>query len=206
MNINKKVPIRYWMLGSKYHLALDAMEFASSFHTGLRKDGKTPEFEHQLSIANFLRTLENSLDKPEETLAAAFLHDVCEDYDVSFEEIHSKFGDEVGIAVNSLTKKYRGYKEDIKVYYKNIAADNIASIVKGADRIHNVQSMQGVFSLDKQRKYIKETNELVLPMLKEARRTFTKQEPAYENIKHVLKTQLELIEAVILASEGQINE
>ena len=193
--MDKLVPIRYWMLGREYHLALQAMEYASLFHTGTRKDGFTPEFEHQISIASFVRTLIHALDRPEETLASVFLHDVCEDYDVGFEEIESKFGLDVKDAVVLLTKKHRGAQIDRQAYYDGIAKNRIASIVKGADRIHNIQTMQEVFSMDKQVKYIDETNNLVLPMLKLARRKFTSQEPAYENIKHVLRTQVELIEA-----------
>lgn len=200
--MNSEIPIRYWMLGSGYHLALDAMEFASKFHTGLRKDGITHEFEHQLSISSFIRTLIHSLEQPEKTLAAAFLHDVCEDYDVGFEEIETRYGNEVKEAIVLLTKKHRGATIDREAYYSGLASNRIASVVKGADRIHNIQTMPDVFSVEKQKKYVAETNDLVLPMLKAARRKFTKQEPAYENIKHILKSQLELIKAVHKAQEN----
>jgi (p)ppGpp synthase/HD superfamily hydrolase len=182
------------MLGREYHLALQAMEYASTFHIGKRKNGD-PEFEHQVSIASFVRTLISTLDNPEETLASVFLHDVCEDYDVGFEEIEAKFGLDVKDAVVLLTKKHRGAHVDRQAYYEGIGKNRIASIVKGADRIHNIQTMQGAFSIEKQVEYIDETNNLVLPMLKSARRKFTSQESAYENIKHVLKAQVDLIAA-----------
>lgn len=195
------ISMRYWLLGRNYHAAIEAMEFASKFHTGFRKDNCTPEFEHQLSIASFVRTLTNELQRPEQTLAVAFLHDVCEDYPVSLEEIESKFGEEIRDAVDCLTKKESMShmsvdKYKYESYYTKIANNKIASIVKGADRMHNIQSMHGVFCLDKQEKYVKETNDYVLPMLKSARRTFVSQEPAYENIKHVLKSQIDLILAI----------
>jgi (p)ppGpp synthase/HD superfamily hydrolase len=190
------VALRYWLLGAGFHQGLKALEFGASQHTGLRKDGITPEFEHQLRIALFLKTLLKDLEYPEETLAASLLHDTPEDKDVGFEEINSKFGSRISNAVVLLTKKYRGDKTPPEVYYKNLSKDPIASVVKGADRINNIQSMVGVFTLEKQKQYIEETKTLVLPMLKEARRTFTRQEAVYENIKFVLKSQLELIVAM----------
>lgn len=190
------VSMRYWLLGRNMHRALAALEFGATFHTGLRKDGVTPEYRHQLSIGHYIRTFINHLDLPEETLAAAFLHDICEDYDVGFEEIESKFGIEVGKAVTLLSKEHRGDKIPLEVYYKQIAKNPIASVVKGADRVNNIQTMVGVFSLERQKTYIEETEGLVLSMLKSARRLFTTQESAYENMKFVLRSQLELIQAI----------
>src|ERR1035437_5526604 len=120
------VSLRYWMLGRSMHLALSALEFGAKFHTGTRKDGKTPEYAHQLSIASYVRTFINHLDFPEQTLVAAFLHDVCEDYDVGFEEIDTKFGFEIGRAVRLLSKEHRGDKTPMDVYYKEIAKNPIA--------------------------------------------------------------------------------
>ncbi len=48
--------LRTWLYGKDYFLALDALEFASRYHRGLRKDGKTPEFFHQVFIVNYIRT------------------------------------------------------------------------------------------------------------------------------------------------------
>lgn len=196
MNEKLLISMRYWMLGRNMHIGLKALEFGASLHTGLRKDGVTPEYQHQLSIAHLLRTFLGHLDSPEFCLATACLHDICEDKDVGFEEINAKFGPEICKSVSLLTKTHRGDKVPPEVYYKGIASDPIASVVKGADRINNIQSMVGVFSLEKQKQYIEETETLVLPMLKIARRQFTTQDSAYENMKFVLKSQLELIKAI----------
>jgi len=192
--MNKKIiTLRYWLLGRGYHVALQALEFAAAFHTGMRKDGHTPEFDHQITIALYIRTLVDLLDQPEETLASVFLHDVCEDHDVGFDEIEAQFGRPIRDAVIRLTKVHRGIRVPPEIYYSKIAKSPIASIVKAADRMHNMQTMSKVFSEAKQVSYIKETTDYILPMLKEARRTFTRQEPVYENVKLVLLTQIELI-------------
>ncbi len=190
------ISLRYWLLGANFHQALKALEFGASQHTSLRKDGITPEFEHQLRITLFVKTLLKDLEYPEEALAASLLHDTPEDKDIGFEEINFKFGPIIGKAVELLTKKHRGDKLPLEIYYKNLGNDPIASVVKGADRINNIQTMVGVFTVEKQKQYIEETETLVLPMLKQARRQFTAQESVYENIKFVLQNQLQLIKAI----------
>ncbi len=195
------IAMRFWLLGRDYFAALDALEYAAKLHTGTRKDGKTQEYFHQLSIGRYVKSIAPSLEYPEETLATVFLHDVCEDYDVSFEEIESRFGLDVCQAVKLMTKKFRGYRKPDPEYYREIGQNKIASVTKGADRIHNIQTMVGVFTYEKQKEYIEETETYILPMLKVTRRIFPKQEPAYENIRHILVSQIELLRAVHQAQE-----
>ena len=195
-----KIAMRYWLLGMSekdpmYMVALKAMEYAAEFHRNTRKDGITPEYMHQMEIAHYVRTLHNSILYPAETIAATFLHDVAEDYDVGFEEIREKFGDIITNAVILLTKKHRGEKKTYDIYFGGMSKNPIASIVKGSDRINNLQSMIGVFTVEKQKSYIQEVETYFLPMLKQARRSFPEQEMAYENIKLMLESQCELISA-----------
>jgi (p)ppGpp synthase/HD superfamily hydrolase len=196
------IAMRYWLLGRNYFLALNALEYAAKLHTGKRKDGKTQEYFHQLSIGRYVKSISTSLEYPEATLATVFLHDICEDYGIGFEEIESRFGVEVAQAVRLMTKKFRGYRKPDAEYYREIINNKIASVTKGADRIHNIQTMVGVFTYDKQKEYIQETEAYILPALKEARRYFPRQEPAYENIRHVLVSQIELLRAVHKAQES----
>lgn len=198
------ISLRYWLLGKGYYLALDALEYAAKIHTGTRKDGFTREYAHQLSIGHYIKSISTSLECPEETLATVFLHDICEDYNIGIDEIENRFGSVVSQAVWLETKKYRGQAKLASEYFREISESKIASVVKGADRIHNVQTMIGVFTLEKQKEYIQETEEYILPMLKEARRRFPRQEPAYENIKHMLMSQIELLRAVH-AVQGRPN-
>ncbi len=189
------IAMRYWLLGmaendNRYVLPLNALEYAKNIHIGYRKDGKTPEFQHQLEIVHYLRTLYKGLMYAPETMAAAFLHDVPEDYDISFDELESLFGERVTNAVQLLTKKYRGESKEIEQYFDEMAHCPIASIIKGADRINNHQSMHPVFTDKKQQSYIEETETYIIPMLKKARHLHVQQEFIYENIKFVLKSQM----------------
>lgn len=192
----RRISLRYWLLGRGYFNAVSAMEFAADYHTGKRKDGVTPEFDHQISIAHYVRTMIDMLEFPEETLCVIFLHDVREDFDVADSVIRTLWGDRVANAVDAMTKVFRGEKRDEKTVFAAIAKDQIASVAKGADRIHNHQTMVGVFTTAKQKGYLMETDEHFMPMLKSARRQFPRLEPVYENIKHVLTSQMALIRAI----------
>ncbi len=192
------IAIRYWLIGMsqndpQYINTINALEYAKNIHIGFRKDGKTPEFQHQIEIAHYLRTLYKGLLHPGATMAAAFLHDVPEDYDISFEEIEERFGKQVRDAVHLLTKKYRGEKKEMDQYFDEMAHCPIASVIKGADRINNHQSMHPVFTEEKQRSYMEETKTYIIPMLKKARHLHVQQEFIYENIKFVLNSQMILV-------------
>lgn len=192
--------LRQYLIGARYFNALKALEFAQKFHSGTRKDGFTPEFDHQVSIALFALTLPDLIHR-EEVITTIILHDVREDYDISDREIRGlftdrDFTDRVSRAVENMTKEFRGQKKNENLLFDAMSEDPIASIAKGCDRIHNLQSMAEVFTLEKQKKYIKEVMDLFFPMLKAARRNFPAQVLAYENIKHMLKSQIQLIEVM----------
>jgi (p)ppGpp synthase/HD superfamily hydrolase len=190
--------MRSWLQDKGYHLALQAMEFAMQWHTGTRKDGVSPEFSHQMFIALYVLSISPLLRYPEETLAAVFLHDVCEDYPVTYKDIERLFGKRVRRAVKLLTKKKDGVKIEDAIYYERLAFDEIASIVKGVDRAHNIHSMHTAeWTLEKQQAYLDFVFEFVLPMLKKARKKFTRQRLAYENIKSVLLMQARPIQLLL---------
>jgi len=191
-----RIAIQYWQVGRGFHNALRAMNFASKKHIGFRKDNVTPEFQHQVSQANYARTLIKDFKYPEETMTTIWLHDVCEDYGVSNQEIVNLFGRRVGHSVELMTNQISGIKKPTASYYHEMQFDPIASLNKGIDRIHNHQRMQGVFTREKQSAYISETEEYILPMLKEARKNFPEQESAYQNIRQVLLTQIDLIRVI----------
>ena len=185
------ISLRFFLNGNKYYKASRALELVLRVHKGVRKDGKTPEYYHQLCIAHYLRTLTGHLIDPEATIVAGLLHDIVEDHptEYSMEDVIRNFGTSIARSVDLLTKT--GKKLDH--YYNQMIEDPVASIVKGADRMHNFQSMMGVFSIEKQGRYIGETEEFILPILEEAALRFPEQEPAYANIQLVLKSQIELI-------------
>lgn len=191
-----KTSLRYWLMGREYMQAIKAMEFAMGYHTGTRKNGD-PEFIHQLSQVQYARTLEKQLIDPEGTFVTLFLHDVMEDYSVPFHVIDEMFGSAIAESVYLMTNcDSGGSKKPVESYYALMANDPRASFGKASDRLHNLSTMIGVFTPKKQMRYCEQSNDLIIPMLKDARTNFPEQEAAYHNVKHILQIQMELIRAI----------
>lgn len=195
-----KIAIRYWLLGRHYHKAVEAMDFAEGYHNGTRKDGDH-EFSHQISQANYMRVFVDLLDYPEETFIVIFLHDILEDYPVKFDEIATKFGQVVANAVLLITKVRDGIKIPNDHYYgemtySNEASNQITCIAKGADRLHNLMTMLGGFTPEKQMSYIEETLDYVVPMIKKARNKFPRQEGIFHNMKYIITNHVRMYTAL----------
>jgi (p)ppGpp synthase/HD superfamily hydrolase len=181
--------------GMRFYRAWEALEMARALEEGFRKDGKTPKFHHQLQVARLVATLLPHLQFPEETLAVCFLHDMLEDHpqETSQTALEERFGTLISRAVWAMSKKSGGLSKSPELYYAELSKCPIASIAKVSDRIHNIHTMQGAYSPEKQRRYTEEIDQWFFPLIKEARRRFPRQYAAYENLKIILLTQRELL-------------
>lgn len=197
MNYEKtKIALYYRMVGANYLKALRAFNFAQQYHVNLRKDG-APEFSHQVWIANYAVTLPGiSHKKMDILLAAIFLHDIMEDYNIGFDEISQLCGKKVARIVFNLSKVYLGKQVQENEYFSNIQSCALSSLAKGCDRLHNLSSMVDAFSLLKQNEYIEESTLHHIPMLKKARRTFPEYELAFENLKQSIESRITLIQKI----------
>lgn len=199
--VKRRVALIHYLVGRGYTLAQKAVAFAERHHTGLRKDGVTPEFQHLLEVALHVCTLRDLADE-EATIAAALLHDVREDYGVSHATLVGIFGERIAQPVAHLSKALDGVKKPYELYFAEMADDPVASIVKGCDRAHNFQSMPKVFSATKQATYLDEGEQWLLPMLKTASRNFPEQFMAYQNVRHHLKSQMSLLRHSLEAAQS----
>jgi (p)ppGpp synthase/HD superfamily hydrolase len=189
------IALKFRLKGMAFYDALDALEFALGVHVGFRKDGITPSFQHQLEIAHFILTLKDVQDL-EGAIIVALLHDTDEDnpHDIPLGKLES-YGHERAKAIRLLNKHSH---ISPKACFEAMGANMLASLVKGADRINNFQSMnRGNFSIEKQIAYDDEVITLFLPMLKKSRKLFPRQMDAYYNIENMLKSQHELIQLFI---------
>jgi (p)ppGpp synthase/HD superfamily hydrolase len=162
----------------------------SRIHTGMRKDGKTKEFYHQLSIVAFLITQHHNLAKPRETYIAAILHDTPEDYPEFSATIREMFPNDFVYAQRLSKIDSDGNLIPYATYFGEMGRCPVCSVVKLVDRIHNASTMLGVFSQEKVRKYIDEIVKYFLPMAKTARRSFPEQDAFYELAKSVLSMKV----------------
>jgi (p)ppGpp synthase/HD superfamily hydrolase len=201
------ITLKSYLKGKGFHKALEAFEFGREKHsklgTGFRKDGKTPNFQHQIEICLFLMTLKEVEDE-ETTLIAGLLHDVREDADVEDEVIANKFGRKAADAVEKLTKEFKGVKKSSEDYFDKLATCPIASLVKLADRIHNFSSMVGVFTIPKQEHYVFEVKTYFYPLIKKARNNFPHQHMSYHGMGTFLKNMCKTVEAVLVAEKQLI--
>ena len=191
----KRTALKGYCLGRDYVDVLRAITFAEEYHVGVRKDGVTPEFQHQIEIALHATTLKGLSNADESILLQMImLHDVVEDYNVSLMEIEQRFGPVVAKGVEALSKVINGRKKDMVSYMRDLAMNPLAALAKGCDRVHNVQSMRGVFNYEKQKKYALEVREYFFPMLRRVRDLAPQYRQAINNIKSMLENQVQWVE------------
>lgn len=139
-----------------------AYDVALKAHDGqLRKSGE-PYFIHVFATAKNLA----SFGMDAKTIAAGFLHDTLEDTTLPEEELIAEFGEEIVRLVNGVTKlgkvKYKGHArhvESLRKFFMAMADDLRILIIKLADRLHNVQTLEHVRE-DKRKRIALETIEI----------------------------------------------
>ena len=158
----------------KYHPNTDisiiekAYKTAAAAHKGqVRKSGEL-YIIHPLCVGIILADLE--MDK--ETIAAGLLHDTVEDTDVTIEDIERDFGSEVAALVDGVTKlgqlsydadKVEVQAENLRKMFLAMAKDIRVIIIKLADRLHNMRTLQ-YMTPAKQKEKARETQEIYAPL------------------------------------------
>ena len=138
---------------AKYHpsddLSMIERAYATAYkaHGDQKRKSGEPYIIHPLCVAIILAELE--MDK--ETLAAGLLHDVVEDTVMTSEELRAQFGAEVELLVNGVTKlgqlsydadKVEVQAENLRKMFLAMAKDIRVIIIKLADRLHNMRTLQ----------------------------------------------------------------
>jgi len=144
-----------------------ALEFSEAAHRGQKRLSGEDYISHSLAVAKIL--VNQQLDST--TVAAALLHDVVEDSDVRLEEIQGQFGSEVAGLVDGLTKistlTFRSAAEEQSENYRklllSIARDARVIMVKLADRVHNMRTLEHLPEY-KQQRIALETREIYAPL------------------------------------------
>ena len=158
----------------KYHPSTDvsmiekAYKLAVKAHGDQRRKSGEPYIIHPLWVAIILADLE--MDK--ETIAAGMLHDVVEDTKFTEEDIRREFGDEVALLVDGVTKlgrlsyssdKLEAQAENLRKMFLAMAKDIRVIIIKLADRLHNMRTLQ-FMTPAKQKEKAKETMDIYAPI------------------------------------------
>jgi guanosine-3',5'-bis(diphosphate) 3'-pyrophosphohydrolase len=157
----------------RYNPAVDETQLNRAYIYAMRAHGTQtrasgdPYFAHPLEVAAILTDLK--LD--EATIMAAVLHDTVEDTEATLDEINRVFGPEIGSLVDGLTKikrldlvsKQAAQGENFRKLLLAIAADVRVLLVKLADRLHNMRTLQFV-SPEKRARIAEETLEIYAPL------------------------------------------
>ena len=133
-------------------------EFMKLKHGNQKRKQGTPYYLHPLAVAKMLKEKGFS----EDYQIAGLFHDLIEDTDATCEEIKNISNENVAEAVKLLTKN-KGYV--MSKYIGNIEKNDMAKMVKLADRIHNLSEAIWA-SKEFQKKYIKETEEWFINLAK----------------------------------------
>lgn len=143
-----------------------AYSFSRQAHEGQLRASGDPYFVHVIATAKNLARY--GMDAT--TIAAGLLHDTIEDGKATEQEIRQEFGDDIFFLVEGVTKlgkvKYRGrerHAESLRKFFVAMASDFRVLMIKLADRLHNLQTLQYVRP-EKQRRIALESIEIYAPL------------------------------------------
>src|SRR6201991_4636503 len=144
-----------------------AYVYAMQKHGTQKRASGDPYFVHPLEVAAILTDLK--LD--DATVAVGLLHDTIEDTDATRAEIDQLFGAEIGEIVDGLTKIERlqlvtreeAQAENLRKLLLAISADIRVLLVKLADRLHNMRTLD-FMPPEKQRRIAEETMDIYAPL------------------------------------------
>ena len=145
-----------------------AFNFAVKAHENQKRDSGDPYSNHPIAVANILTELK--LDSA--TIATGLLHDTIEDTHATYETIKNEFGQEVADLVDGVTKisvfenkatsnsKAENFRKLILATSKDIRV----LLVKLADRLHNMRTIDAIDKIEKRERIAKETMEIYAPL------------------------------------------
>ena len=150
-----------------YEIIEKAFDYAKNAHKGQKRASGEDYFSHPCAVSKILMDL--GLDSA--TISAALLHDVIEDTPVSEGDIKKEFGDEVLQLVQGVTKlekiefhsKEEEQAENFRKIFVAMAKDIRVIIIKLADRLHNMRSLN-FLSKERQQRIAQETIDIYAPL------------------------------------------
>ncbi|MBN8520772.1 MAG: bifunctional (p)ppGpp synthetase/guanosine-3',5'-bis(diphosphate) 3'-pyrophosphohydrolase [Alphaproteobacteria bacterium] len=145
-----------------------ATDFARKYHEGQTRSSGEPYYYHPLEVASILAGMK--MDTA--TVVTAILHDTLEDTSATFQELEKKFGKEVADLVNGVSKLTKiesqtakgKQAENFRKLVLAMSEDIRVLLVKLADRLHNMRTIDGIDKIDKRKRIALETLEIYAPL------------------------------------------
>ncbi len=145
----------------------DAYAFGQAMHEGQFRHSGEPYFSHPVAVAEILT--EQRLD--DATIITALLHDTIEDTKASYKEVSERFGEEVAMLVDGVTKltnlqlssRETKQAENFRKLFMAMSKDLRVILVKLADRLHNMRTIKAM-RVEKQAQKARETMDIYAPL------------------------------------------
>ncbi len=149
------------------NLIVKAFKIAYKAHDGQLRASGEPYIIHPIAVADLLK----EIGAGSSVIAAGLLHDVVEDTSVELSEIETVFGLEVKVLVEGVTKlggihfnnRTEAQAENLRKMFLAMASDIRVVLVKLADRLHNMRTIEWLNDERKQR-IARETREIYAPL------------------------------------------
>ena len=157
-----------------YNIVIDeakikkAIEFAVKYHGIQQRASGVPYYSHPLEVAEIIAEMRLDTD----SIVTAILHDTIEDTDLTLEEIDKDFGKDVAKLVDGVTKltKIKFHEDNVRQaenFRKLLIAlsDDIrVLLIKLADRLHNMRTINFINNPEKKKRIALETLEIYAPL------------------------------------------
>lgn len=191
------------------HLIWDAYRFADLAHHGVVRKTGEPYITHPVSVACILAELH--MDTP--TILAALLHDVVEDTEITSVEIGEQFGNQVAELVDGVTKldkiefqsASQAQAENFRKMLLAMSQDVRVILVKLADRLHNMQTIDAMKS-DSRRRIARETLDIYAPIANRLGLNLIYQELEDLSFKAIYPMRYRVIAKEVKAARGNRKE
>jgi len=147
---------------------VEAYEYAKQMHEGQTRSSGEPYYTHPVEVAAILVDMNMDAD----TIMTAILHDTIEDTEATYEDIERIFNKNVADLVNGVSKLTRiesqtlegKQAENFRKLLLAMSEDIRVLLVKLADRLHNMRTLDGIKKLEKKRRIALETLEIYAPL------------------------------------------
>ncbi|MCD8570159.1 MAG: bifunctional (p)ppGpp synthetase/guanosine-3',5'-bis(diphosphate) 3'-pyrophosphohydrolase [Alphaproteobacteria bacterium] len=146
----------------------NAYNYAKKMHEGQTRASGEPYYTHPVEVAGILADMKMDTG----TIITAILHDTLEDTSATYEDLSKQFGKEVADLVNGVSKLTRiesqtvegKQAENFRKLLLAMSEDIRVLLVKLADRLHNMRTLDAISKPEKRRRIALETLEVYVPL------------------------------------------
>lgn len=145
-----------------------AIDYARIMHEGQTRSSGEPYYTHPVEVAGILAGMKMDAT----TLVTAILHDTLEDTKATYQDLEKQFGPEVASLVNGVSKLTKiesqtvegKQAENFRKLLLAMSEDIRVLLVKLADRLHNMRTLDGIQKPEKRRRIARETLDIYAPL------------------------------------------